>query len=166
MVRIYTKYNELKKYKGLRVIMDNDTFFEEEENGETGIDDTDYALMKKIDNVTFLNDIKSPKNTKSPFGLVRLFELSTGCKTAININHAIRDRKQVIISITECGENAVYECFKLADDKNITLLLQHGFILGIPNEFEFLINNEVTTTDINELSDYALRGDYVEADRV
>ena len=159
MVNVYTSYAKVKRdYPGLTLVDDNDVFFDEEENGETGIDDVDFGLMKTIDNITFCQDLKSTQNTKSPFGPVKMFDLSTGCKTAINLHHSIRDKKQVVISITECGENAVYECFKLADNTDTVLLLQHGYISSIPNSFEFLINGEFKTTDIDKLSDYAAEG--------
>lgn len=160
MITVYTNYKKLERdYPGLRIIIDNDGFFEEEENGETGIDDIDFDIMAAIDNVVFSNNIKSTQNAKSPFGPVKLFDLSTGCKTAINLHHAIRDNKKVIIDITGCGENAVYECFKLANNTGKILLLQHGYITNIPSdEFEFLINGEIQTTDINILSDYAAEG--------
>lgn len=163
MIKIYTSYNKLKcDYPDIRIIDDNDSFFEEEEDGETGIDSIDFALMKAIDRVIFNESVESVDYAKSPFGPVKVFDLSTGCKTAINLHHAIRQKKKIIISLTECGENAVLECFKLANNEEVILLLQHGYIIGIKEKFEFLINGEIRTTDIDELSDYAAMGDYGE----
>lgn len=160
MVLVYTKYDKLKRdYPNLRVIDDNDSFFEEEENGKTGIDDIDFQVMHKIDGIKFIDNIKDPEHTESKFGVVSLFDMSTGCKTAINLHHAIRDKKKVAVDITECGENAIYECFKIANKSQVPLILQHGYIYNLPDGiFKFLINGELETSDIDILSDYgALR---------
>lgn len=160
MVNVYTSCKLLKKdFPNLKIIHSNDRFFIAEENGRDGFDQIDYKIMQEIDNITFIDGIRSTKTAQSKFGLINVFDLSTGCKTAINLHHAIREKKPVAIDITECGANAAEVCFELVENTGIPVLLQHSELLSISEEFEFRINGKIDTDDISVLMDYALVGD-------
>lgn len=61
--------------------------------------DLDKKIIKQIDSAVIIDDDK----IQTPFGIASIEDLSTGCKTLININH----NPNKIISIVECGDNAI-----------------------------------------------------------
>lgn len=167
MVNVYTSYKKLvNDYSNVKIVTDNDRFFIEEEPMTSGIDAEDFKLMQYIDGISFYNGDKSIDNTVSMFGPVKLQNLSTGCKTAINLRHIIRGNKQVILDITQCGANAVLACFMILNKSNyrFPVLLQHCYLSElldrfIEHRFIYFINGEVETDDIFTLMSLACRGD-------
>ena len=86
----------------------------------------------------------------SRFGPLKISELSTGCKTAINLYKSMKHKKKVIISLIECGNNAILECFKLIKDKGVPVLLEHNDFYFDDN-FIYNINGVKTSDKISTL---------------
>lgn len=159
MVRVYISYDVLyKDNPSAEIVKSNDLYFLQEEDGKTGFDDTDFRLMKEIDNISFIDGIESTNTAMSKFGMINMFELSTGCKTAINLHHAIRDKKNVVVDITECGKHAVELCFDLADNTGVPVVLQHVFLIGGEDRHEFIVNGSNIVKTNLELAEYIARG--------
>lgn len=154
MILIYTDYEMLRHdHPTFTHVLDNNSYFEAEVNPSTDIDLVDFELMSKIDGIKFYGDVKSVDNALSVFGPVRVTDLSTGCKTAINLHHAIRDNMDTVIDLTSCGYNAIEECFKLADDTGKIVSLQHSQLQKITGSYTFCVNGKVTVSTIMELAE-------------
>ena len=59
---------------------------------------TDFEIIDSVDNAKFLSD----ESFKTPFGIIKIVNLSTGCKTVINALHYPKSA----FNLVECGDNA------------------------------------------------------------
>lgn len=69
----------------------------------------DTAVMQKIDHAV----LKAGNRIETPYGLGYITNLSTGCKTVINI----LKYPDIIFSVDECGANAIELLFRMRDVK-------------------------------------------------
>lgn len=147
MIRIYTS---LKYFESREIIIDNEAFFK---NISTSDLSPEYlALMKTIDKAEFL-DVKTGK-IETPYGIGNIWDLSTGCKTALNILYLYTCNKfptVKAINITECGVNALEEIFNTVEDHNIKLdlVLEHDDSTFKCKERNYLINGKY---NVNQLA--------------
>ncbi len=107
------------------------------------IDDTIIKIIKMIDNVTYAGN----KRIKSKFEsgvAISMKELSTGCKTAINVV-AFKDN---IFSAAECGDNALQVIFNFKRG-NIYI---PSFVIPRPfkNNIEVNVNGKTIQITNNE----------------
>lgn len=107
------------------------------------VNDTMQKIIKKIDNVKYAGN-KRIISKFEPDLAISMKELSTGCKTAINI--AVF--KDTIFSVAECGDNALQVIFNFKHG-NIYI---PSFIIPRPfkNAIEVNINEEVSQISNNE----------------
>lgn len=130
MINIYTSYAELPSGKSF--ILSNDDYFSAYISPKS-ITEQDKQYMRLIDQVTEVRD----DYIKTPFGGATLYNISTGCKTIINIAHLLNQgmldntSDYPIFNISECGANALEEIFSLIDDTPVKVLLTHGHLPGI-----------------------------------
>ncbi len=126
----------------------NDAFF------DLHLGDVDFTspnvvnLIKEIDGVSYVDNhrITSKFDKKAQ---IRVEELSTGCKTALNICSHI----DKIFYIGECGENALTEIFKLKEGK--AFLTYFSTCLPFVNQIQIksrkgtcIIHNDTELTSI------------------
>jgi len=97
MLNIYTK----KELLPLPLEQDfNETFFQTSMTFDL-LNKDDFNIIEKIDNATLI----SGEDFRTPFGVTKIENLSTGCKTVLNALHN-PDR---CFNLVECGDNAVTE---------------------------------------------------------
>lgn len=103
----------LKVYLGntpKKIIKYNDAWFQE------NIEKIDFSnpnvirAMRRIDGAKYRGNF-GVTTQFSPNVAISILEISTGCKTAINICQFTNE----IFTVAECGENALEEIFKLDD---------------------------------------------------
>lgn len=100
MITIYTNMQQSDD----RFVLNNDAYF----NIITStlpLDEADRKLIKRIDNAIVIDNVKIQSN----YGIGNITDLSTGCKTVLNI----KKNPDKIFCIDECGPNALTEIFKL-----------------------------------------------------
>ena len=96
--------------------------------------DLDKSIIYRIDRAKF--DDKG--DLYSPYGLMNIYNLSTGTKTLLNIIH-FPDR---IFNVSGCGPNAIRVLFVLSKDNDITVQSSYGVV--IPDSFTVLKINDDT----------------------
>lgn len=149
MINIYTSVKAAKQ-DGKSVILCNDTEFLSRIHYSM-LDNTDKELMAKIDHAAYIEG----EIIRTPFGSTTIYELSTGCKTVINLRHIIQDEvrvKSTVIRVTACGQNALEEAFKIADNTEAMLLLEHTDISNMLNaDYVYNIAKSGVGSDIGDL---------------
>jgi len=92
------------------IITSNDGWFDSNFDKIDFTDNTVRHILEVIDGAKYVGN--NEVTTKfSRDARVKITELSTGCKTAVNV-YTFRDK---IFTAIECGENALNEIFKLTD---------------------------------------------------
>ena len=108
MLEVYLSLSDNEKKQA---IIFNDAYFNTHVNGIDFDSNTIRGLISKIDETEYIGNLKiMSKMENTP---TNVENLSTGCKTAINV--ATFQNK--IVSLTECGINALEEIFKIEEGK-------------------------------------------------
>lgn len=103
MIDIYTDVSLVSNLQ-----RNNDLFFNTRTCNEK-MTSVDTAVMQKIDHAV----LKADNRIETPYGLGYITNLSTGCKTVINI----LKYPDIIFSVDECGANAIELLFRMRDVK-------------------------------------------------
>ena len=99
MIDIYTDISLVSNLQ-----RNNDLFFNTRTCNEK-MTSVDIAVMMKIDNAV----LKKDNRIETPYGLGFITNLSTGCKTIINI----LKYPNIVFSVDECGANVVETLFRI-----------------------------------------------------
>lgn len=103
-------------------------------------DDTDYEIIKTIDNIKFMCGEPSIYNMKSMFGPVSYDNLSTGCKCALTLRHIIKSKKKIALDLIECGGNALSVCFEAVNNTGVPVVIDSMSLRDANFNYEFKIN--------------------------
>lgn len=139
MVNIITNKEKVKH----KYINDNESFFK----CFVRVNEIEEAvqIIKSIDNAELLDE-----NTgliKTPFGLTSVDNLSTGCKTALNVAFIKKHSEFGVntFNITECGYNALEVIFSMNDIDNLLFYLGHSDSLFKCADREYCVDGVVST---------------------
>lgn len=115
--------------------MYNDIYFRGVTLGEE-ITEEDKGFIRRIDNTEFINK----QSIITPYGNTNLENLSTGCKTLLNILH----HPEIVFTVNECGDNVVDIIFEYLKDSDITI---HCSRYAMPEQIykDIQIDNDVIT---------------------
>lgn len=125
MINIYTKTDSNISDKIQRF---NDRLFNTKVFGSE-FTDNEKKVIEQIDHAKVINHTK----IETDFGVGSVLDLSTGCKTAINI---LRFPNQ-IISVDECGANALKVILQF---KEANIFMGFPATLHIPEDSELLFD--------------------------
>lgn len=128
MIKLYTNTDKIRNYKNL--IISNDIAFNMP-NIIDYIDELCLDYMKVIDGISSFD-----KNTGvivTPYGSTTILNISTGLKTLLNM-YIHKNKENLAVNVTECGNNVMPYIFRLANDYNIAIVLGH---LDIPYKIEY-----------------------------
>ena len=124
MIRIYTEKKNTKDW-----ILLNDLYFNlntsNEEMGEKEI-----SAIQQIDNATLTED----KHIETDYGLGTIRNLSSGCKTLLNI----MKHPDKIVCVDECGPNVLKLIFQI--DK-IKIYMSRPSLAEIPENTQIIFND-------------------------
>jgi hypothetical protein len=99
MLNIYTSESKIKG--GKEYIKYNDSFFLLNTITE-GITEDDKNFIRRIDKAEIIEYMGKDTDTiRTPYGVTGIENLSTGCKTALNILH----HREKVFECAECGPN-------------------------------------------------------------
>ena len=103
MLNVYVKREDIGA--GTEIIDSNDILFNYDLYNNMHISSLIKSIMKEIDGAEYIQGM----DMRSKFGNITTMEnLSTGCKTVINIvNHP-----EAVINCIECGDNVLHEILK------------------------------------------------------
>lgn len=138
MIIIINVYTTLQDKNDL-FVLNNDAYF----NIITStfkFDVTDQKLIRTIDDAVLINNLKIQSN----YGIGNITDLSTGCKTVLNI----KKNPNKIFCVDESGPNALTEIFKL-DDISVCMTFPQNFewskscVICFNNDHLKIANSEI-----------------------
>ncbi len=148
MIKLYTSLDYFNKDN---ILFDNEAFFKEMISSKELADD-ELNILWEIDKAKIVNN-KIDK-IETPYGICSLKDISTGCKTAINIMFIMKHKEQFhkleAINATECGVNALESIFQIVDKYNydINIIVEHDDDIWECSKREYLINGERCINDL------------------
>lgn len=122
-------------------IIKNDLFFNLN-TGNEELSERDTEIIKEIDDA----ELKDDKRIQTKYGLGTIRNLSSGCKTLLNI---IKHPEKVVC-VEECGPNVLKYIFSM---DNIKIYMSRPTLTDISEDTQFRFNdNEIVTgsTGYNE----------------
>ena len=117
MIDIYTEKKDSKDW-----IIKNDLFFNLNTSNEE-MSDNEVALIKQVDDAKLTPD----KHIETKYGLGTIRNLSSGCKTLLNIVK----HPEKVVCVEECGPNVLKVIFSM---DNIKIYMSRPSLADIPDD--------------------------------
>lgn len=108
--------------------------------------DRDRIYLKEIDNA----ELKENNKVVTPFGYTDISNISTGCKVLILLNHS-KELGNLIISIDECGDNALDFVYDMQDIEVYTSFYNTPNKINYKKQIEVVKNNKTVKMTMGEL---------------
>lgn len=125
MIDIYTKKKESPDW-----ILKNDLYFNLNTSNEE-MTDRDKKLILQADNAVLTPD----KHIETKYGLGTIRNLSSGCKTLLNIVKY----PQKVVCVEECGPNVLKMIFQM---DNIKIYMSRPSFVEIPDRAKLCFNDQ------------------------
>ena len=124
MIDIYTEKKDSKDW-----IIQNDLFFNLH-TGNEEMSEKDKKMIKQIDGSILTSD----KHIETQYGLGTIRNLSSGCKTLLNIVK----HPEKVVCVEECGPNVLKIIFAM---DNIKIYMSRPTLADIPDAAEIRFND-------------------------
>ena len=124
MIDIYTEKKDSKDW-----IIQNDLFFNLH-TGNEEMSEKDKKMIKQIDGAILTSD----KHIETRYGLGTIRNLSSGCKTLLNIVK----HPEKVVCVEECGPNVLKIIFAM---DNIKIYMSRPTLADIPDAAEIRFND-------------------------
>ena len=129
MIDIYTEKKNSKDW-----IIQNDLYFNLN-TGNEEMTDKDINIIKQADNAILTLD----KHIQTKYGLGTIRNLSSGCKTLLNI----MKHPDKVVCVEECGPNILKMIFKM---DNIKIYMSRPSFVDVPDDAKIRFNgNDIVT---------------------
>ena len=125
MIDIYTEKIDSKDW-----IIKNDLFFNLNTSNEE-MSDNEVALIKQVDDAKLTPD----KYIETKYGLGTIRNLSSGCKTLLNIVK----HPEKVVCVEECGPNVLKVIFSM---DNIKIYMSRPTLAEIPDDVNIRFNDK------------------------
>lgn len=129
MIDIYTEKKDSKDW-----IIKNDLFFNLNTSNEE-MSDNEVALIKQVDDAKLTPD----KHIETKYGLGTIRNLSSGCKTLLNIVK----HPEKVVCVEECGPNVLKVIFAM---DNIKIYMSRPSLADIPDDTIIRFNDTDVVT--------------------
>lgn len=129
MIDIYTEKKESKDW-----IIKNDLFFNLNTSNEE-MTDKEIALIQQVDNAKLTSD----KHIETKYGLGTIRNLSSGCKTLLNIVK----HPEKVVCVEECGPNVLKVIFTM---DHIKIYMSWPTLTEIPDNAKIRFNDSDVVT--------------------
>ncbi len=129
MIDIYTEKKDSKDW-----IIKNDLFFNLNTSNEE-MTDKEIALIKQVDNAKLTSD----KHIETKYGLGTIRNLSSGCKTLLNIVK----HPEKVVCVEECGPNVLKVIFTM---DHIKIYMSRPTLTEIPDNAMIRFNDSDIVT--------------------
>lgn len=133
MVRLYTKRD-----KSMPFLSDCEASFRTRVVASE-FDDIDCMILEKVDSAKLLD--KGIGTVQTPFGVTSIESLSTGCKAVLLYRYFVKHSEPVMLSVIECGTNALNVLFSLPQSDTVKLYLAGRSDLYRCTPREYLIDD-------------------------
>lgn len=137
MIDIYTKKENSKDW-----IIQNDLFFNLYTSNEE-MSDNEVALIRQVDDAKLTAD----KRIETKYGLGTIRNLSSGCKTLLNI---IKHPEKVVC-VEECGPNVLQIIFSM---DNIKIYMSRPTLVEISEDVKLRFNDTEIVTGNSGYNDW------------
>lgn len=124
MIDVYTNKKNTKDW-----IIQNDLYFNLYTSNEE-MTDREAALIKQVDDARLTTD----KHIETKYGLGTIRNLSTGCKTLLNIVK----HPEKVVCVEECGPNVLKIIFAM---DNIRIYMSRPTLIEIPENVQIRFND-------------------------
>lgn len=150
MVKVY---RDASKFNENNTIIDNESFF----INHVLVKETDeqsLKVMRTIDNAELIDS--NIETIVTPFGTTSIKNLSTGCKTALNVIFVLNNKELCkdikAIDATECGWDALEEIFKLLENmkNNLGIIIEHDDCLYKCSDREYCIDDKEVVHNLDD----------------
>ena len=129
MIEIYTEKKNSKDW-----IIQNDLYFNLN-TGNEEMTEKDINIIRKADNAILTPD----KHIQTKYGLGTIRNLSSGCKTLLNI----MKHPDKVVCVEECGPNILKMIFKM---DNIKIYMSRPSFMDVPDDAKIRFNgNDIVT---------------------
>ncbi len=142
VVKLYT---DISKFSALPIVDDCEATFRALVTAKY-FTNIDLDVMWRIDSAKLMD--RNTGLVKTSFGLTTINNLSTGCKTALLYLHLGRKGSPVVLSLLECGWNAMDVIFSLQQYDCVKMYIQHEDGLINCARRNYLINDEISIDDL------------------
>ena len=129
MIDIYTEKKDSKDW-----IIKNDLFFNLNTSNEE-MTDKEIALIQQVDNAKLTSD----KHIETKYGLGTIRNLSSGCKTLLNIVK----HPEKVVCVEECGPNVLKVIFTM---DHIKIYMSRPTLTEIPDNAKIRFNDSDVVT--------------------
>ena len=129
MIEIYTEKKDSKDW-----IIKNDLFFNLNTSNEE-MTDKEIALIQQVDNAKLTSD----KHIETKYGLGTIRNLSSGCKTLLNIVK----HPEKVVCVEECGPNVLKVIFTM---DHIKIYMSRPTLTEIPDNAKIRFNDSDVVT--------------------
>ncbi len=142
MIQLYRSMSFFNKDD---IIVDNEAFFNNYINAKFIKEYGVYAI-KSIDKAILIDE--NTAKVQTPFGICSIDDLSSGCKTILNIIYInekhLNRYDSIIVSLNECGRNALDFIFDYIEDNSIDIkfVLEHDDDTFKCRQHNYLINGK------------------------
>lgn len=129
MIDIYTEKKDSDDW-----ILQNDLYFNLNTSNEA-MTEKEIALIRQVDDAVLTKD----KHIETRYGLGTIRNLSSGCKTLLNI----MKHPDKVICVEECGPNVLKIIFQM---DNIKIYMSRPSFTTIPDDTQIRFNNNEVVT--------------------
>lgn len=123
MIDIYTEKQDSKDW-----IIQNDLYFNLNTSNEE-MSENEIELIRKVDDAKLTTD----KHIETKYGLGTIRNLSSGCKTLLNIVK----HPEKVVCVEECGANVLVIIFSM---DNIKIYMSRPSLVNIPDDAKLRFN--------------------------
>ena len=129
MINIYTN-----KRKSEDWILQNDLYFNLNTSNEK-MSENDIGIIKEVDNAVLTSD----KHIQTKYGVGTIRNLSSGCKTLLNI----MKHPDKVVCVEECGPNVLKQIFLM---DNIKIYMSRPTLFDIPDNTKIRFDDAEVVT--------------------
>lgn len=129
MINVYTNKKESKDW-----ILQNDLYFNLNTSNEK-MSENDIGIIKEVDNAVLTSD----KHIQTKYGVGTIRNLSSGCKTLLNI----MKHPDKVVCVEECGPNVLKQIFLM---DNIKIYMSRPTLFDIPDNTKIRFDDAEVVT--------------------
>ena len=131
-------------------IYNTDVYFDNSYEDEWLEDEFAHRIIRTIDK----SELLGPHVIDSPYlGLISPEKLAGGTKTLL----LIRNCPDEIFNASTCGDNCAQFILQIADKRDVTINLRHLMDFGKDDFDAYIVNDDVTVKNMNQLMKYAFK---------
>lgn len=140
VVRLITSNKYLKLLNPSIYIHSNEVKFAEIKYN-VGFLQRNKNILHSIDRASIINE--GLLKIETPYGIASVDDLSTGCKTLLNIAYLTEQlgNRIAIVNVNECGNNALRKAFDMVSGTNIHLYISHD-TAAVDMQYKFIVNGK------------------------